>query len=461
MTEKIHIIHTNDLHSHFENYPRIERFVKEQRHLDQQTGWQTLLFDLGDAADRAHPLTEATHAQANIRWLNKLHYDGVTIGNSEGLYFDHQTLETMYNQANFDVILGNLYETNGQLPHFAQPYKIITTKQHTKIGILGLTAPYLLTYPLMNWDIKLVQQVLPQLIAQVAPQVDVLILLSHLGLSTDRYLCQKYPQLNIIIGSHTHHLLINGELDQQTFLAAAEKYGHYIGNIYFTLEDHQIQQISAHPTLTANLPVLPTDQQVITNYARKGHRLLQQQKIAFLPHRYTATGLGAHSSIQLTLTAMEQATQTTAAMISSGLFLTDLSQGILTADDLHEQLPHSIHLMKTKLKGQELWRFVMEVEKNRGFLRNFHQKGMGFRGKIFGDIYFDGIQVQPGTRQVFYQHQELIPEKTYEIALLDHYLFIPFFPTLQIMGDNQIIYPDFLRTVVAKYLARKYPLKKE
>ena len=103
----------------------------------------------------------------------------------------------------------------------------------------------------------------------------------------------------------------------------------------------------------------------------------------------------------------------------------------------------------------------MEVEKNRGFLRNFHQKGMGFRGKIFGDIYFDGIQVQPGTRQVFYQHQELIPEKTYEIALLDHYLFIPFFPTLQIVGDNQIIYPDFLRTVVAKYLARKYPLKKE
>ena len=113
--EKLHIIHTNDLHSHFENFPLIARFINQQRQLDLQKQQQTFLFDIGDASDRVHPLTEATMAQANIDWMNQQQYDAVTIGNSEGLYYDHQILEHMYDQANFPVIVGNLYESQGKL----------------------------------------------------------------------------------------------------------------------------------------------------------------------------------------------------------------------------------------------------------------------------------------------------------------------------------------------------------
>ena len=55
--EKLHIIHTNDLHSHFENFPLIGRFINQQRQLDLQKQQQTFLFDIGDASDRVHPLT--------------------------------------------------------------------------------------------------------------------------------------------------------------------------------------------------------------------------------------------------------------------------------------------------------------------------------------------------------------------------------------------------------------------
>ncbi|WP_442857517.1 hypothetical protein, partial [Bacillus sp. mrc49] len=36
MSEIIHLYHTNDLHSHFENWPRIEKFLKERRELHQE-----------------------------------------------------------------------------------------------------------------------------------------------------------------------------------------------------------------------------------------------------------------------------------------------------------------------------------------------------------------------------------------------------------------------------------------
>ncbi|MCO6543604.1 MAG: bifunctional metallophosphatase/5'-nucleotidase [Lactobacillus sp.] len=457
--EQLHIIHTNDLHSHFENFPRIARYIKQQRLLDQQQQRQTFLFDIGDASDRVHPLTEATMAQANIEWMNQQHYDAATIGNSEGLYYNHSILEHMYDHANFPIILDNLYEKNGNLPAFVQQSKIFTTKVGTKIGLLGLTAPYMLTYPLLDWNIKLVQDVLPALIKKLRPQVDILILLSHLGINTDRYLCQKYPQLDLIIGGHSHHLLPKGELHATTLVTAAQKYGHYIGNIYLTVNNHQVQSTTAHTIETTTIPEQVKDKQIIANYQNQGENLLKSRLVAHLPYQLDASSTGAHPAINTALKAIEWATNTPAAMLSTGLFLTDLTAGVITENDLHQQLPHAIHLMKTTLSGREFWRLMMEVTKNRNFLRNFPQKGMGFRGKIFGDLVLDGVAVNEATRQVFYQGQELIPDKEYSIALLDHYLFIPFFPTLQIVGDNQLIYPDFLRTTFAKYLALKYPLK--
>ena len=142
--EKIQIVHTNDLHSHFENFPRVERFIKQARQTSSADDFY--LFDLGDAEDRAHPLTEATNGQANIEWMDPLHYDAATIGNNEGLGNSHQDLEHLYDHANFPVILNNLFEKDdGKLAHFAQPAKIFTTKQQTTVGVIGLTAPYILT----------------------------------------------------------------------------------------------------------------------------------------------------------------------------------------------------------------------------------------------------------------------------------------------------------------------------
>ncbi|UQS82486.1 metallophosphatase [Bombilactobacillus folatiphilus] len=461
MDEQIQLLHTNDLHSHFENFPRIERFIKHRRQVNQEANVQTFLFDVGDATDRQHPLTETTQAQANIQWMNRLNYDAVTIGNSEGLYYSHNVLEHMYDTAKFDVIVGNLKETNQMLPHFAKEYRIITTAKQTKIGLLGLTAPYTSAYPLADWRIEEVAQVLPTLIVELAPQVDVLVLLSHLGLSMDRILAKTYPQLDIIIGAHTHHLLPQGELVNQTLLTAAGKYGQHVGMINLQLQDHQLITKSARTIQTATLPEHAADQRVITTYEREGRQLLQQQKLAWLPTTLTKNPFTSCAAINMALQALKEITHSSAAMLSSGLFLTDLQAGLVTADTLHQQLPHAVHIMITKLKGQDFWRFVMEVEKNRGFLRNFPQKGMGFRGKIFGEIVFSGVQVDHKLQQVFYNGQLVQSDRIYQIALLDHYSFIPFFPTLQIVGQNRILYPEFFRETLGRYLTKKYPLKQE
>lgn len=451
-------MHTNDIHSHFENWPKIRRYLQQTKAEAESQGQTVLTFDDGDAMDRFHPLSEATNGQANIQLLNTVAYDAVTIGNNEGIGNSHADLEALYSQANFPVVLGNLFEPDGTRPAFAQPVVYKTTPAGTRIAIIGFTAPFFLTYGPNGWLVKAVGDVLPDLLNQIAGSYDVLIMLSHLGLSTDRYLAAKYPKIDVIIGGHTHHLLEHGELVGHTLLTAAEKYGHYVGRIQLVLNDnHQITQQTAVAVKTSTLPAEPEDDQEIANYLREGHALLAKEPVAFLPESFSIDYDGPSPLLDLGLKAIAEAGQTSASLLNAGLFLDNLPAGLITRDTLHRLLPHPMHLMRVTLRGQDLWRLMMEVEKNRMFLRHFHMVGMSFRGKIFGDIGAFGMTTNH-KRQVIWNGQALRPDTLYTFTTVDHFLFIPFFPTIEIMGDNDLLFPNFLRDSLADYLAQHFPL---
>ena len=453
------ILHTNDLHSHFENWPKIRRFLQQQRATAEAAGTAVLTVDDGDAMDRAHPLSEATDGQANIELLNQIHYDAATIGNNEGIGNSHQVLEDLYDQTNFPVVLANLFEPDGTRPQFAHPVVYKTTPQGTRIAIIGFTAPFFLTYGPNGWQVKTVGAILPELLDQIAGTYDVLVMLSHLGLETDRHLARHYPQIDVIVGGHTHHLLKHGEQVEQTLLTAAEKYGHYVGRIELTLDDqHRIVDRRAEAISVLDLPEESADQAEIEGYLAKGHALLAAQPVAWLPSPLTIDYNRPSPLLDLGLHAVAETGGTTASVLNAGLFLHNLDAGLVTKDTLHSLLPHPMHLMTVTLTGQDIWRFMMEVEKNRMFLRHFHMVGMSFRGKIFGDVSAQGMALDH-KRRVTWQNQPLVENKTYTFTTVDHYLFIPFFPTIEIMGHNQLLFPQFLRDSVGDYLQAHYPLK--
>ncbi|WP_417632400.1 bifunctional metallophosphatase/5'-nucleotidase [Enterococcus faecalis] len=459
--EEIVLFHTNDLHSHFENWPKIRRLVKAKRSLYQKEGKTVVTIDLGDFSDRCHPLTEATDGRANVAIMNTLAYDLVTIGNNEGIGNSKKQLEHLYDQATFEVVLANLEDPKTQtLPDFCQAYKIMTTKEGTKLGFIGLTAPFPLTYNPNGWTIKQVEAVLPQLITEVAPQCDVLILLSHLGIDTDFMIAANYPEIQVILGSHTHHLFKDGEKINHVQLAIAGKYGQYIGEVHLFVDDDTKQVTSYAKTMeTASLEEQATDAKEIAGYLTEGHRLLQAQQIAQIPETLSTDLRQPHAFITVALKALKEAGQTEAAVLNNGLFLADLPEGIINADQLHEALPHPMHLIKVTLKGSDMSRLIREMEKSRQFLRKFPIRGMGFRGKIFGELCYDGIRFERNSQTVFWQGKPIQPEQKYTLTTVDHFQFVPFFPTIELVGEVEFLFPDVLRTVVANYLHAHYPIK--
>ncbi|WP_427040459.1 bifunctional metallophosphatase/5'-nucleotidase [Enterococcus hirae] len=460
--EKIVLLHTNDLHSHLENWPKIRRFIEQKkRENEKKENTTTITVDLGDFVDRWHPLSEATDGQANVELMNNVGYDAVTIGNNEGVGNAKDQLNHLYDQANFDILLNNLFDKHLlQPPKWAKKYKIIETPQQTKIGLLALTAPFPLTYSPNGWDIRNPYDILPELVEELRPKVDILVLMSHLGIQDDRQIAQELPSIDVILGSHTHHLLIDGQIVNGVQLAAAGKYGQYVGEVHLTVDEHKnIIQKSARAIPTETMMTFIEDEQESQDYLTKGHELLAAKKVAKLPYDLSVDIFAEHSFIYEALEAVKYRGQTQGAMLNSGLFLTGLPAGLINQDQLHTALPHPMHLLNVTLKGSDLIRLVLEIEKNRAFLRNYPIRGMGFRGKIFGQVVYSGISYDAVNHQVHWLNQPIDNERRYTFTTVDHFMFVPFFPTIEIAGENEFLFPEFIRSVVGEYLNAHYPIK--
>lgn len=459
MGKKLRIIHTNDLHSHFENWPQVKRFVKQRQIIRENE--DILTVDLGDFMDRWHPLTEATDGQANIEEMNTMHYDATTIGNNEGIGNHKECLNHLYGEANFDVVLANLFDKTSLLrPSWAQPYKRITTENGIRVALIGMTAPFPLTYLPNGWDVREPMELLPDLVNEIRPQVDVLILLSHLGIEADYTIADEFPQFDVIIGSHTHHLFPNGEKRNGVQLAAAGKFGRYVGEVEleFSQQNQQIRT-EARTFAVDKMIAHPEDEKQIADWMQQGHERLATVPIGRLPYPLSNDPqVYEHSLIEEALDAIRQRGATESAILNSGLFLESLPAGIVNQDQLHTILPHPMHLIRVCLQGKDLIRLVFEMEKNRAFLSHYPMVGMGFRGKIFGQIRYLGLSYDATNHQVYWQGKMVDEQKTYAFTTVDHFLFIPFFPTIEIAGQVTFLFPEFIRSVVGSELQRKYPI---
>ena len=248
LLEKIHIFHTNDLHSHFENWQRMQSYIGDQRQMLAQQGEPSFLFDIGDHLDRSNIYTEATLGQGNIELLNKANYDVVTIGNNEGITLTFEQLYHLYDHAQFEVIVGNIEPVQGEMPKWLKKHTILETAKGTKIGVVGATAPFEAFYKSLNWTITDPIEAIIESVNAVKNQVDVVVCLSHFGMNDDDLLANRCPDIDVIFGSHTHHIYEQGKWVNGVLLTGGGKFGNYTGHltIEFDTEDRRVVEVMDH-----------------------------------------------------------------------------------------------------------------------------------------------------------------------------------------------------------------------
>lgn len=444
MNETIHIYHTNDLHSHFANWPRIKSFLAERKRWHEEEGDVCLILDIGDHADRSHPYTEGTAGKGNVQLLNEAEYDAVTIGNNEGITLSKEELNDLYVQADFDVVVSNLFDLDGNRPAWAKPHHIIQAKNGMRIGLVGATAEFTPFYRKLGWKITDAKESIVQAVKEIEEKTDLIICLSHLGIKEDELLVDLCPNINIILGAHTHHIFHEGRWQGDTLLGAAGKFGLYIGHI--TVENI-FGKSSAQLIETARLP--ETEDGFDEFLVEQGKNQMAEQLFhstkSLKAEWFKDSELGT-----LFGQAMLEFAEADCALFNAGIFMEDMPEGDLTRYDFHKMLPHPINPCLVELSGAELKEIYLQSLNSDW--PQLELKGMGFRGVVFGKMLHLNMEII--DHRFYINGQLAVHDQTYRLITLDMLTFGYFFPSLKRAAKTYFM-PEFLRDVFGQYFHSK------
>ncbi len=445
MKETVRLLHLNDLHSHAENYPKLRRFFREH---SQSFKGDVLRLDIGDNVDKSHPLTDATSGKWNIQLMNALEIDYATIGNNEGIGLSKEEISSLYDAANFSVVLGNLKHPNGRRPEWASPYTVFETSFGHRLVFLGYTFPYELTYTPNGWRVLDMYTCIEKDLAR--PEVasaDGIILLSHLGLGVDQEIAKRFPQIDLIIGAHTHHLLEEGTQINGVYLAAAGRYGEHVGEIDVVLGEKGIEDCFIRTFATSELPSQPEDKAWVAAMEADGRRLLDQVMCYRFDHIPDQ-----EESVKLTMQAMREATQADLCLLNTGIVVKPFEQEC-SLDSLHQSLPHQMRLISLEVTQEELSVICEDIYQQAELLKHQAIRGMGFRGKVFGDMRSQGFTYKNG--KIVYTSKVDRTKERHRLVLVDQYYFAPYFESLK-NQKVQFHFPDLLRQTVARYMKGRH-----
>lgn len=453
-TSKFEILHTNDLHSHFEQWPKIITLINKKRQLAKQQGNEVLIFDIGDHADRVHPLTDASMGKANVQLMNEVGYNSATIGNNEGMTISKEALSGLYEHANFPVLVENLFHENGQRPKWVKPYQIIKVNKDLTVGVIGMTIPFKPFYQALGWCIEDPFKLLGPIVKKVREQADLVIFLSHLGLNFDEEIAKQFDGIDIILGGHTHHVLESGMFVNGTIIHQAGKFGQYVGQLSLTY-DHEKKRISFFDAKCVVVNDYSPDQET----AKKIELLEKQQntldeEVTFNQKKLSVSWEKPSPFPALLATALKEWCGSEIGMVNSGVILDSLERGLVTKADLHRLCPHPINPCKVEIIGADLKETIRYTSSKEMIYKKI--RGFGFRGKVMGIMEYDGVTYDvnlfndsPTITNIKINGEPINLQRTYVVATIDLFAFSPLIPTIESAKIKKYYMPELLRDLLA------------
>lgn len=263
------ILHTNDFHSRIEPINKYDSTCKPEDNAEGKCFGGTARLDtiikdrraasnnsiLVDGGDQFQGTLFYTYYKGKVaaEFMNKLGYDGMTVGNHE---FDDgpEVLRGFMDAVDFPVLMSNAdVSKEPQLADVLKP-SIVIERGGEKIGLIGLTPEDTdeLASPGPNISFSdPVEAVTREAEKLAADGVTKIIVLSHSGYKVDKEVAARAPGIDVIVGGHSNTYLsntsdraegpyptmIDGPDGTPTAVVQAYAYGKFLGELNVTFND--------------------------------------------------------------------------------------------------------------------------------------------------------------------------------------------------------------------------------
>ncbi|ASK64456.1 bifunctional metallophosphatase/5'-nucleotidase [Virgibacillus phasianinus] len=378
---KLKLIHTNDVHSNFENFSKAASLIKKYK--DEHS----LVLDGGDFADFKSIELQGTKGMAAIELLENVGYDALTIGNNE-MFNGVDTLERMASNSSFSFISNNLFRKDQSRINGVVPSTIIE-KGGIRILITG-SSPNLDEFnDGLGVHISCYKQALSEEIMRNQGKYDICILLSHIGTFADLEIAEEIGGIDVIISAHDHQLYSEVKVINQTIMNSAGCYGEYVGIIELEVTGDKVELLSS-----ANIPTTSAqiDQGIVSILQRN-----KEKAIEVLSEPLYAIDLPLwHDVIEenpitnLIADGLKDMLDCDIGLINSGI----VNAGIFTNlsnKKLIEICPSPLNPTTFEVKGKDLLLALEQSLDAQICLAD--GRGPGFRGKYAGRLHVSGATI--------------------------------------------------------------------
>ena len=256
--ERLHLVvlHTNDVHGQVQTrkatwidkqnppqvggLPRLAAYVHRAREESAKRGDGLLVVDSGDWY-QGTPEGLVDGGVGFVGALAQVGYDACAIGNHE---FDRglENLKLLLRDSGIPSVCANLTErSSGKPVEWTRPWRIANVHGHDAagdwtlaVGLVGLltTTTPVITHPdagtLVFGDPS---AALSSAQKELAGKAEWILPLSHLGLETDRGLARAHPELQLIVGGHSHTYLAEGVREGPTCIVQTGSKASSIGRV--------------------------------------------------------------------------------------------------------------------------------------------------------------------------------------------------------------------------------------
>lgn len=445
---KLRILHTNDLHSRFEEFARIASAIEEQR--DENT----LILDAGDNADFSRLEIEGTNGRISSALLNRMGYTARVFGNNEGFAGKENTRITA-ETSDCPVITCNMYDLEGKRLGFLKDALTLNVSG-IRILIIGVTAPLNVFYRLFGIEVKDPEQEVQRVLAEHEnTSYDLTILVSHLGLTGEKNIASKFPNIDVIIGGHSHTILDKPLVENRTIICQAGHFGEYLGELTLNLDDatKKIQDFSGRIIPSQRYPQHPEIVRLLKNLAEQADKNMSRE--LYSVNRSLNHSLTKENAVgNLLADALKDLLKTEIGIINSGALSRGIEKGVISKKLLHELSPSPLNPTHMELKGSDI---KSALEKS---LRRKYQlsdgRGAGFRGKNLGNIQVScnvHVKLESPDRieSVTVDGKPLDPERWYTVGTSDYLQRGTGYQELA-NNRNEGYRPEFLKDVLEQYL---------
>lgn len=277
--ETISIVFSHDMHSHLEKFPKIKTVIDREKEQSEAT----FVLDGGDfSMGTPYQTISKTHA-AELRMMGAVGYDATTIGNHE---FDYRSkgLSAMLNSAAESkdklpqIVISNIdwkgtleeeeLKADGRalqeaLSAYGASQSYITLERGgAKIAVFGIFgeeaasyAPESGTY--FKEPVETAQAIVDKIEADA--DADLVVCISHSGTnpadpesSEDELLAKNVDGIDLIVSGHSHTLLEEPIVIEDTVVASCGQYNSNLGKVTFTekngdysLSSYEMQPLDA------------------------------------------------------------------------------------------------------------------------------------------------------------------------------------------------------------------------